>query len=68
MLFKTNYRIWVMNMEVVIFEETMTVLDAKKTIKENWEILQSQNLGVDRVIQSWIQGLKCGYEILTMDK
>ena len=39
-------------------EDQLVILDAKKTAKENWEILQQRNLGVDRVIQSLIQGLK----------
>ena len=39
-------------------EEQLVILDAKKTAKENWEILRQRNLGVDRVIQSRIQGLK----------
>ena len=36
--------------------------------KENWEILRQRNLGVDRVIQSRIQGLKRDFEMLTMTK
>ena len=44
------------------------ILDAKKTAKENWEILRQRNLGVDRVIQSRIQGLKRNFEMLTMAK
>ena len=39
-------------------EDLLGILDAKKTAKENWEILRQQNLGVDRVIQSRIQGLR----------
>ena len=38
-------------------EDLLGILDAKKTAKENWEIWRQQNLGVDRVIQSRIQGL-----------
>ncbi|XP_078437030.1 uncharacterized protein LOC144707688 [Wolffia australiana] len=39
----------------VVPEDVMVMLDAKKTAKENWEILRQRNLGVDRVIQSRIQ-------------
>ena len=49
-------------------EEQLVILDAKKTAKENWEILRQRNLGVDRVIQSRIQGLKRDFEMLTMSK
>ena len=35
-----------------VLEDLLGILDAKKTSKENWEILHKQNLGVDRVIQS----------------
>ena len=38
-------------------EDLLGILDAKKTTKENWEILCQQNLDVERVIQSRIQGL-----------
>ena len=44
------------------------ILDAKKTAKENWKILRQRNLGVDRVIQFCIQGLKRDFEMLTMAK
>ena len=47
-------------------EDQLVILDAKKTAKENWEILWQRNLGVDRVIQSRIQGLKRDFEMLTM--
>ncbi|XP_078445049.1 uncharacterized protein LOC144714229 [Wolffia australiana] len=36
-------------------EDVMVMLDAKKTAKENWEILRQRNLGMDTVIQSHIQ-------------
>ena len=49
-------------------EDTLMILDAKKTAKENWEILRQRNLGVDRVIQSRIQGMKRDFELLTMGK
>ena len=49
-------------------EDFLGILDAKKTAKENWEILRQQNLGVDRVIQSRIQGLRRDLKILTMGK
>lgn len=49
-------------------EDMLTVLDAKKTAKENWEILRQRNLGVDRGIQSRIQRLKCDFEMLVMAK
>ena len=49
-------------------EEQLVILDAKKTTKENWEILRQRNLGVDRVIQSHIQGLKRDFERLTISK
>ena len=51
-----------------VLEELLGILDAKKTAKETWEILRQRNLGVDRVIQSRIQGLRCDLEILTMGK
>ena len=47
-------------------EDLLEILDAKKTANENWEILRQRNLGVDRVIQSRIQGLRCDLEMLTM--
>ena len=46
-------------------EDLLRILDAKKTAKENWEILRQRNLGVDRVIQSRIDGLRRDLEILT---
>ena len=49
-------------------EELLGILNAKKTAKENWEILRQRNLGVDRVIQSRIQGLRRDLEMLTMGK
>ena len=49
-------------------EELLGILDAKKTAKENWELLCQRNLGVDRVIQSHIQGLRRDLEMLTMGK
>ena len=49
-------------------EELLGILDAKKTAKENCEILRQRNLGVDRVIQSRIQGLRRDFEVLTMGK
>ena len=49
-------------------EDLLGILDAKKTTKENWEILHQQNLSVDKVIQSRIQGLRRDLEILTMGK
>ena len=49
-------------------EELLGILDAKKTAKENWELLRQRNLGVDRVIQSRIQGLRRDLEMLTMGK
>ena len=51
-----------------VLEDLMGILDVKKIVKENWEILHHRNLSVDRVIQSRIQGLKCDLEILTMGK
>ena len=51
-----------------IAEDMLGILDAMKTTKENWEILWQRNLGVDRVIQSWIEGLKRNFEMLTMAK
>ncbi|CAA7410472.1 unnamed protein product [Spirodela intermedia] len=47
-----------------VSEDLLTILDAKKTAKENWEILRQWNLGMDRVIQSHIQGLKREFELL----
>ena len=49
-------------------EELLDILDAKRTAKENWEILCQRNLGVDCVIQSRIQGLCRDLEVLTMGK
>ena len=49
-------------------EDMLMILDAKKTVKENWEILRQQNLGVDRVIPSRIQGMKHDFKLLTMGK
>ena len=49
-------------------EDQLVILDAKKTAKENWEILWQRNLGVDKVIKSRIQGLKRDLEMLTMAK
>ena len=49
-------------------KELLGILDAKNTAKENWEILRQRNLGVDRVIQSRVQGLRCDLEVLTMGK
>ena len=51
-----------------ISEELLGILDAKKIAKENWELLRQRNLGVDRVIQSRIQGLRRDLEMLTMGK
>ena len=51
-----------------VSEDLLGILDSKKTSKENWDILHQQNLGVDRVIQSRIQGLKRDLEILILAK
>ena len=51
-----------------VSEELLGILDAKKTAKENWERLRQRNLGVDRVIQSRIQGIRRDLEMLTMGK
>ena len=51
-----------------VSEELLGILDAKKTAIENWELLRQRNLGVDRVIQSRIQGLRRDLEMLTMGK
>ena len=51
-----------------VLEDILMILDAKKTAKANWEILRQQNLGVDRVIQLRIQGMKRDFELLTMAK
>ena len=48
--------------------ELLGILNVKKIAKESWEILRQRNLGVDRVIQSRIQGLQRDLEILTMGK
>ena len=37
-------------------------------MKENWETLRFLDLGVERVIQSHVQGLKCGFENLRIKK
>ena len=52
----------------VVPEDLLVVLDAKKMAKEIWEIMRQRNLGVKRVIQSCIQGLKQDFEMLTMAK
>ena len=39
-------------------EVLLGILDTKKTAEENWEILHQRNLGVGRVISSYIQGLR----------
>ena len=49
-------------------EDLLGILNAKKTAKENWKLLRQRNLGVDRVIQSRIQGLRRDLEMLTMGK
>ena len=49
-------------------KDQLVILDAKKTAKENWEILRQRNLGVDRVILSRIHGLKRDFKMLTMAK
>ena len=49
-------------------EDILRILDAKKTAKENWEILRQRNLGIDRVIRSRLQGLKRNFEMLTIAK
>ena len=51
-----------------VLEDLLGILNAKKSAKENWEILRQRNLGVDRVIQSYIQGLRRDIEILTISK
>ena len=52
----------------VVPEDILMILNAKKTAKENCEILRQRNLGVDRVIQLCIQGMKRDFELLTMGK
>ena len=51
---------------IAILEDILMILDAKKTTKENWEILRQRNLGVDRVIKLRIRGMKRDFELLTM--
>ena len=52
----------------VVPEDILMILNAKKTGKKNCEILRQRNLGVDRVIQLRIQGMKRDFELLTMGK
>ena len=37
-----------------VLEDLLGILDAKKTSKENWEILHQRNLGMDKLIPSRI--------------
>lgn len=34
----------------VVLEDLLIILDTKKTVKENWEILWQRNLGMNQVI------------------
>ena len=49
-----------------VLKDFLGILDANKIAKQNWEILHQRNLGLDKVIQPCIQGLKRDLQILTM--
>ncbi|XP_078427941.1 uncharacterized protein LOC144700313 [Wolffia australiana] len=55
-------------MLAVIPETSGVQLDIKKSAKENWEIIRSFHVGIDRLAQSRAQGLRREFENLTMKK
>ncbi|XP_078440532.1 uncharacterized protein LOC144710594 [Wolffia australiana] len=55
-------------MLAAIPETSGVQLDIKKSAKENWEIIRSFHVGIDRLVQSRAQGLRREFENLTMKK
>ncbi|XP_078429348.1 uncharacterized protein LOC144701406 [Wolffia australiana] len=55
-------------MLAAIPETSGVQLDIKKSAKENWEIIRSFHVGIDRLAQSRAQGLRREFENLTMKK
>ena len=51
-----------------VSEDFLGYLDAKKTAKQNWETLRVIHIGVDRVVEAKVQGLRKDFELLSMGK
>ena len=98
MLTSTNYRLWVMRMEVSleahdlwgvidgsevnrkkdrialsmilnsISESQSNQIDIKKSAKENWEVLRTFHVGMEKVVQAKVQALKREFETISMKR
>ena len=51
-----------------VSEDFLAYLDAKKTAKQNWETLRVIHIGVNRVVEARVQGLRQDFELLSMGK
>ena len=51
-----------------ISESQSNQIDIKKSAKENWEVLRTFHVGMDKVVQAKVQALKMEFEIITMKR
>ena len=51
-----------------IFESQSNQIDIKKSAKENWEVLHTFHVGMDKVVQEKVQALKREFEIISMNR
>ena len=51
-----------------ISESQSDEIDIKKSAKENWEVLCTFHVGMDRVVQAKVQALKREFEIISMKR
>ena len=63
-----KYRLGLSAMLAAILETSNVQLDIKKSAKENWEIIQSFHVGIDRLTQSRAHGVKRELKNLSMKK
>ena len=51
-----------------ISESQSNQIDIKKSVKENWEVLRTFHLGMDKVVQAKLQALKREFETISMKR
>ena len=51
-----------------ISESQSNQIDIKKSAKENWEVLRTFHVGMDKVVQAKVQALKREFETISMDR
>ena len=51
-----------------ISESQSNQIDIKKSAKENWEVLRTFHVGMDKVVQAKVQALKREFETISMKR